>query len=52
MRVSRKFQLERIGHKYETLEIEVYVDTIEEAADKIEAAWRAYCKAVVEGRVQ
>lgn len=52
MKVRRKFNLGRIGHKYESVEIEVEAETIGEAVMKIEDAWRAYCKAVVNGRVQ
>lgn len=52
MKVRRKFQLERIGKRYESIDIEVEVETIEEAIAWIERAWRAYCKAIVEERVQ
>jgi hypothetical protein len=52
MKVRRKFSLNRIGKAYESVDIEVNADTIEEAMGKIEDAWRTYCKAVVDGKVQ
>lgn len=52
MRVRRKFNLSRIGKNYESIDIEVEAKTIEEAIQRIEAAWRAYCKAIAEGLVQ
>lgn len=52
MKIRRKFNLSRVGHNYESVDIEVESGTIEEAMLTIEDAWRAYCKAIVEGRVQ
>lgn len=52
MKVTRKFNLARIGHQYESIDIEVESEDIEDAIQRIEEAWRAYCKAIVDGRVQ
>lgn len=52
MKVTRKFNLDRIGHRYESIDIEVEGDNIEEIIQEIDEAWRAYCKAILEERVQ
>jgi hypothetical protein len=52
MRVARKFNLSRIGHQYESIEIEVDADTIHDAMLQIERAWIAYCRAIKDGEVQ
>ena len=52
MKVRRKYNLSRIGHSYESIDIEIEGESIEEVILAIDDAWRAYCKAVVEGRVQ
>lgn len=52
MRVKRKFNLGRIGRKYESITIEVEGEDIYDILLRIEAAWRAYCKAIVDGVVQ
>jgi hypothetical protein len=52
MKVRRKFNLSRIGHTYESIDIEVEGENITELIDEIEKAWREYCKAIVDGRVQ
>ena len=52
MKVRRKFNLSRIGHTYESIDIEVEGDNIEDIIQRIEEAWRAYCKAVVDEKVQ
>jgi len=52
MKVTRKFNLSRIGHSYESIDIEVEARTIEEAVDEIEKAWRYYCRMIVEEKVQ
>lgn len=52
MKVRRKFNLSQIGHQYESIDIEVEGDSIEDIIQRIEEAWRAYCKAVVDGKVQ
>ena len=52
MRVARKFNLSRIGHQYESIEIEVEADAIHDAMLQIERAWVAYCKAIKDGLVQ
>lgn len=51
-KIRRKYNLGRIGHQYESIEIEVECDSIEEAIQLIEDAWRGYCRAIVEGKVQ
>jgi hypothetical protein len=51
MIVRRKFNLSQIGKSYESIDIEVEADTIEEAIKQIENAWRLYCKAIVDGTV-
>ena len=52
MKVRRKYNLSRIGHNYESIDIEIEGDYIEGIINRIEEAWRAYCKAIVEERVQ
>lgn len=52
MKVRRKFNLGRIGHQYESLDIEVEAETIDEAAELIEKAWEHYCRLVVEDKIQ
>lgn len=52
MIVRRKYNLSRIGHSYESIDIEVEGVDIEEIIQRIEEAWRAYCKAIVEEKVQ
>lgn len=39
MRVRRKYNLSRIGIKYESVDIEVDADTIDEALRKLDYAW-------------
>lgn len=52
MKVRRKFNLARIGHQYESIDIEVEGENIEDIIQEIEQAWRDYCKAIVEEKVQ
>jgi len=52
VKVRRHFNLDRIGHRYESIDIEVEADTIEQAVKEIEEAWRYYNKQIVEGKVQ
>ena len=52
MKIRRKFNLGRIGHPYEAIEIEVEGDNIENLIQEINEAWKAYCKAIVDGVVQ
>jgi len=52
MKVTRKFNLSRIGHSYESIDIEVEGEDIQKIIQQIEEAWRAYCKAIVDGLVQ
>jgi hypothetical protein len=52
MKVLRKFNLGRIGHPYECIDIEVVGEKIEDIIRQIDEAWRAYCKAITEGKVQ
>jgi len=51
MKVRRKFNLNQIGKNYETIDIEVDCETIEEAIRQIEESWRVYCRAIVDGKV-
>lgn len=52
MKVRRKFNLGRVGHPYEAVDIEVEGDKIEDIILEINEAWKAYCKAIVDGVVQ
>ena len=52
MKVRRKYNLGRIGHQYESIEIEVEGEDIHDIIQRIEGAWKAYCKAIVEEKVQ
>lgn len=52
MKVRRKFNLGRIGHRYESVEIEVEGDDIQDIIMRIEGAWREYAHAIKEGKVQ
>lgn len=52
MKVRRKYNLSRIGHSYESIDIEIEGTDIKWIVSEIEEAWRYYRKAVVEGRVQ
>jgi len=52
VKVTRKFNLARIGHQYESIDIEVEGNDINEIIEAIEKAWREYCKAIVDGKVQ
>lgn len=52
MIVRRKYNLSRIGRSYESIDIEVEADRIDDAIALIEDAWRAYCQAILEGKVQ
>jgi len=52
MRVRRKFNLGRVGHQYESVEIEVEGEKIEDIIHRIDEAWKTYCKAIVDGVVQ
>lgn len=49
MRVRRHFNLARIGHQYDSIEIEVETSTIDEAITEIQKAWEAYCQAITKG---
>lgn len=52
MKVTRKFNLGRIGHQYESIDIEVEGEDIQKMIEEINEAWKAYCKAIVDGLVQ
>ena len=52
MKVKRKFNLGRIGHQYESVEIEAEGEHVEDIIRHIDEAWKAYCKAIVDGVVQ
>jgi len=53
MKIRRKFNLGRIGHKYESVEIEVEGEStrLDQLIMDIHLAWKAYCKAIVDGVV-
>lgn len=52
MKIRHKFNLARIGHQYESIDIEVEGTDVEGLIKEIDEAWRMYCKAIVEERVQ
>lgn len=52
MKVTRKFNLARIGHQYESIDIEVEGENIADIIVEIGNAWKAYCRAIAEGVVQ
>lgn len=52
MKIRRKFNLARVGRQYESIDIEVEGTDVEALINEIEETWRAYCKAIVEERVQ
>ena len=52
MIVRRKYNLSRIGKSYESIDIEIEGDDINTIIQQIEEAWRAYCQAIIEGKVQ
>ncbi len=52
MKVTRKFSLSRIGKQYESVDIEIEGDKLEDIIVKIDDAWRAYSKAITSGVVQ
>jgi len=52
MKVTRKFSLDRIGHRYESVTVEVEGENIDDIAKRIDDAWKAYCKLIAEGKVQ
>lgn len=52
MKVRRKYNLSRIGQNYESIDIEIEGKDIREIIQRIEQAWQAYCKAIIEERVQ
>jgi hypothetical protein len=52
MKVTRKFNLARIGHQYESIDIEVEGEDIGKIILEITEAWKAYLKAIVDGVVQ
>jgi hypothetical protein len=49
MKVTRKFSLARIGHQYETIEIEMKGEHINDIIVLIDDAWKAYCAAIKSG---
>jgi hypothetical protein len=52
MKVRRHFNLDRIGRRFDSIEIEVETATIDEAIREINEAWKTYCKAIVDGAVE
>lgn len=51
MKVRRKFNLGRIDRKYESIEFEVEGPDLDKLIMEIDGAWKAYCKAIVDGLV-
>lgn len=51
MKVTRKLNLGRIGHQYESIEIEVESESIKDAILQIDEAWKAYKEAIKAGVV-
>lgn len=49
--ITRKYNLESIGHKYETIEITREGDSVEEIIQEIEKAYRIYVQQIVNGKV-
>jgi hypothetical protein len=52
VKVTRKFNLGRIGHQYESIEIEVEGENIADIIVQIDEAWKAYLNAINIGVVQ
>ena len=52
MKVTRKFSLARIGHQYESVDIEIEGERMEEIIVKIDEAWKTYSAAIKNGVVQ
>lgn len=54
MKITRKFNLGRISEdlKYESTEIEMSGENVEEIIKKIDAAWLVYKTAIMEGKVK
>lgn len=51
MRIVRKYNLGRIGYKYESVEIEASGENIEQIIKQIDAAWLVYSQAIQKGEV-
>jgi hypothetical protein len=51
MKITRKFNLAQIGHQYESIDIEIEGDDIDNIIRQIDEAWKVYCKAIVDGVV-
>ena len=52
MKIRRTFNLSKIGHRYESVVIEMEGDDVLDLIQRIDRAWRAYAKAIQEGKVQ
>lgn len=52
MKIRRKFNLGRIGHQYESIEIEVDGEDLTDLLTRIELAWRGFNEAITAGKVQ
>ena len=51
MKLRRKFNLRRIGIEYESVDIEVEGEDAEKLIAEIEAIWKKYSEAIVNGKV-
>lgn len=52
MKITRKFNLARIGHPYESVDIEIEGEKLDDIILQIEEAWRAYREAIARGVLQ
>lgn len=52
MRITRKFNLSRIGLKYESVDIEVEGEDKSQIIVTIDEIWRTYIEAIKKGLVQ
>ena len=51
MNVRRKYNLAQIGRTYESIDIEVTGEDIEDIIQRIENAWQIYRKSILEKKV-
>ena len=52
MRIARKYSLNKLGHLYETIEIEEQGEKVEDVIKKIDEAWQTYRRALETGWVE
>lgn len=51
MILRRKFNLQRIGIQYESVDVEVEGKDVQSLIEKIEQVWKTYSEAIVNGKV-